>query len=113
MYYELLSEREKRERNDIAIVRLEQIAPFAFDCVADICSNYSNAEVVWAQQEPKNMGAFSYIWPRVETATREINGDEKRARYVGRPVSAAPATGMGKVHQKEYKDIMTGVFGEE
>eukprot|EP01083_Nonionella_stella_P197724 726647_1 len=83
----------------------------AFDRVASICAEYSNAEVIWAQQEPKNMGAYSYISPRVETATRQINGDEKRPRYVGRPVSAAPATGMGKVHQKEFQDIMDGVFG--
>ena len=46
------------------------------------------------------------------TATREINGNEKRARYVGRPVSAAPATGMTLVHQAEYNDILNGVFGE-
>ncbi len=112
IYYELLAEREKTGRNDIALVRLEQIAPFAFDRVAYICKKYPNAEVIWAQQEPKNMGAYSYIAPRLETATRELNGDEKRPRYVGRPVSAAPATGMGKVHQKEYADIMEGVFGE-
>lgn len=112
IYYELLTEREKLERTDIVLVRLEQIAPFAFDRVAQVCAQFSNAEVVWAQQEPKNMGAYAYISPRVETATRELNGHEKRPRYVGRPVSAAPATGMGKVHQKEYKDIMDGVFGE-
>lgn len=111
IYYELLAEREKRGRNDIALVRLEQIAPFAFDRVASLCNKYSNAEVVWAQQEPKNMGAYSYIAPRVETATRQLNNHEKRPRYVGRPVSAAPATGMGKVHQKEYENIMSGVFG--
>jgi len=113
IYYELLAEREKRERSDVALVRLEQIAPFAWDRVANICEKYSNAEVVWAQQEPKNMGAYSYIAPRVETATREINKLEKRPRYVGRPVSAAPATGMGKIHQKEFDDIMTGVYGIE
>ena len=45
------------------------------------------------------------------TATRELNNDEKRPRYVGRPVSAAPATGMTRVHQAEYQDIMDGVFG--
>jgi len=112
IYYELNAEREKLERDDVAIVRLEQIAPFAWDYVASICAQYSNAEVVWAQQEPKNMGAYTYISPRVETATREINDDEKRPRYVGRPVSAAPATGMGKAHQKEYQDIMDGVFGK-
>lgn len=111
IYYELLAEREKRGNNNVAIVRLEQIAPFAFDKVSEECKKYSGAEVVWAQQEPKNMGAYTYISPRVETASREMNGIEKRPRYVGRPVSGAPATGMGKVHQKEYENIMTGVFG--
>ena len=53
IYYELLTEREKQDRDDVAIVRLEQIAPFAFDKVALYCSKYDNAEVVWAQQEPK------------------------------------------------------------
>ncbi len=113
IYYELLAEREKLERSDIALVRLEQIAPFAFDRVAEECAKYSNAEVIWAQQEPKNMGAYSYVAPRLETATREINENERRPRYVGRPVSGAPATGMGKVHQKEYEDILKGVFGYE
>lgn len=57
------------------------------------------------------MGPYSYVLPRIMTATRELNGDEKRARYVGRSVSAAPATGMGKVHQQEYQHILEGVFG--
>ena len=59
----------------------------------------------------RNMGAYSYVNSRIMTATREINGNEKRAKYVGRPVSAAPATGMGLVHQAEYNDIINGVFG--
>lgn len=111
IYYELLTEREKRGRTDVALVRLEQIAPFAFERVAKNAAQYKNAEVIWAQQEPKNMGAYSYVMPRIMTATREVNNDEKRARYVGRSVSAAPATGMGKVHQQEYQNIMDGVFG--
>lgn len=111
IYYELLSERMSRERDDVALVRLEQIAPFAFDRVAEAAAQFPNAEVVWAQQEPKNMGAYSYTMPRIMTATRELNGDEKRARFVGRNVSAAPATGMGAVHAKEYADILEGVFG--
>ena len=112
IYYELLTEREKQNRSDVAIVRLEQIAPFAFDRVAENCAAYPNAEVVWAQQEPKNMGAYSYISPRLETATRELNGKELRARYVGRKVGAAPATGMAKVHQTEFEAILEGVFGK-
>jgi len=112
IYYELLAEREKRGRNDVALVRIEQIAPFAFDRIAVHTERYPNAEVVWAQQEPKNMGAYSYVLPRIMTATREINKKEIRPRYVGRTVSAAPATGMGLVHQAEYQSIMNGVFGE-
>lgn len=111
IYYELLAEREKRANNRVALVRMEQIAPFAFDRVAKNAVRFENAEIVWAQQEPKNMGAFTYVLPRIMTATREINGIEKRPRYVGRPVSAAPATGMGKVHQAEYQRILDGVFG--
>ena len=111
IYYELLAEREKRGVNDVALIRLEQIAPFAFDRVAEYCKKYDNAEVIFAQQEPKNMGSYSYCLPRIMTATRELNGNEKRPRYVGRSVSAAPATGMGKVHQMEYQNIMNGVFG--
>ena len=112
IYYELLAEREKLGRTDVALVRLEQIAPFAFDRVAENAAKYHNAEIVWAQQEPKNMGAYSYCLPRIMTSTRELNNHEKRARYVGRPVSAAPATGMGKIHQLEYQAIMDGVFGK-
>jgi len=102
IYYKLLAEREKRGRNDVALVRIEQIAPFAFDCIAVHTERYPNAKVVWAQQEPKNMGAYSYVLPRIMTATREINKKEIHPRYVGCTVSAAPATGTGVVHQDEY-----------
>ena len=107
-----MAERESQGRTDVAIVRLEQIAPFAFDLVAQYCQKYDSAEVVWAQQEPKNMGAYSYVSPRLMTASREINKNEKRARYVGRMVSSAPATGMGAVHKREYNAILEGVFGK-
>ena len=110
IYYELLEERDKRGLKDIAIVRLEQIAPFAFDRVAENAAIYPNAEVVWAQQEPKNMGAYAYVNPRIQTATKELNNREQRPRYVGRAVSSAPATGMSKVHTYEFNAIIAGVF---
>jgi len=59
------------------------------------------------------MGAYSYVTPRIMTATRELNEAEKRPRYVGRNVSAAPATGMGAVHAREYQAILEGVFGSQ
>lgn len=58
------------------------------------------------------MGAYSYALPRIMTATREINEIERRARYVGRPVSAAPATGINRVHHIQQEEIMNGVFGD-
>jgi len=106
-----LAEREKHGVTDVALVRLEQIAPFAFDHIAKNANCYKNAEVVWAQQEPKNMGCYAYVLPRIMTATRKLNGNERRTRYVGRAVSAAPAMGMSKVHQMEHQSIMNGVFG--
>lgn len=59
------------------------------------------------------MGAFHYVTPRMLTATRELNGDERIPRFVGRQVSAAPATGMGKIHMEENKNILDGVFGSQ
>ena len=58
IYYELLAERENRGRTDVAIVRLEQIAPFAFERIAKNAARYKDAEVVWAQQEPKYVTPF-------------------------------------------------------
>eukprot|EP00612_Vaucheria_litorea_P005795 CAMPEP_0171464818 /NCGR_PEP_ID=MMETSP0945-20130129/8029_1 /TAXON_ID=109269 /ORGANISM="Vaucheria litorea, Strain CCMP2940" /LENGTH=956 /DNA_ID=CAMNT_0011992071 /DNA_START=277 /DNA_END=3147 /DNA_ORIENTATION=+ len=106
VYYDLLQEREKIGRNDIAIVRIEQIAPFPFDIVAAEVAKYEQAEVDWVQEEPKNMGAYSYVMPRIMTATREVNKNEKRPHYIGRPTSASPATGMSKVHAAELEAIL-------
>ncbi|CAM9433924.1 unnamed protein product [Phaeothamnion confervicola] len=112
IYYDLAAEREKLGRQDIAIVRMEQIAPFPFDRIAEEVAKYPNAEVVWAQEEPKNMGAWSYVMPRVMTATRDIVKSEKRPRYAGRPTSAAPATGMSKVHAAEHEAILNAAIRE-
>jgi 2-oxoglutarate dehydrogenase E1 component len=95
IYYELLTEREKRGVTDVALVRLEQIAPFAFDRVAEEAALYKNADIVWAQQEPKNMGAWEYFNPRAMTATRKLNSKECARFGVVRQRGAA--TGMAKV----------------
>ncbi|CAM9750817.1 unnamed protein product, partial [Choristocarpus tenellus] len=84
-------------RTDIAIARVEQISPFPFDRVAEEAAQYPNAEVCWVQEEPKNMGAWTFVNPCIETSTRDINNAERRPRYIGRTTSAAPATGLSKV----------------
>lgn len=110
-YYDLVEERRKRGATDVAIVRLEQLAPFPWDRVAQECNKYPNAEVMWVQEEPKNMGAWTFVQPRIATATREINKEERRPLYAGRRPSAAPATGLGSsAHNAETAEVMDGAF---
>jgi 2-oxoglutarate dehydrogenase E1 component len=104
IYYDLLTAREERKADHIALVRVEQIYPFAADQARDILARYPpTAEVVWAQEEPRNMGSWRFlrdhIQPLLEDSRREI-------RYVGRPESASPEGGSGKRHQQEQAEII-------
>ncbi|RQM23107.1 hypothetical protein B5M09_007861 [Aphanomyces astaci] len=111
LYYELAAEREEHGINDIALVRVEQIAPFPFDKVAEQAAKYKNAEIKWAQEEPENMGFWTYVSPRIETALTKISHDSRRPTYIGRPTSAAPATGYGAVHVLEQNRIVKKALG--
>lgn len=106
IYYELVAERDEKELKDVAIVRVEQLAPFPFDKVAEEAAKYSNAQVVWTQEEPKNMGFWTFVAPRIETSMREILKDSRRPSYIGRPSSAAPATGYNALHHIEQEKII-------
>ena len=112
IFFELIEEREKRGIKDVAIVRIEQIAPFPFDKVAKEMAHYKNAEVFWAQEEPKNMGAWTFVQPRIETATRSINKKAQRPVFVGRKPAAATATGLGgRAHSAEQSNIINVALG--
>lgn len=107
IWYELEDERTKRGITDVAIIRIEQLAPFPWDHVADECARYKNATVTWVQEEPKNMGPWAFVQPRIATATRTLNNHEVRPSYVGRKPSAATATGLGgRAHTAEVQAIM-------
>uniref|UniRef100_A0A7S0ZH29 2-oxoglutarate dehydrogenase, mitochondrial n=1 Tax=Timspurckia oligopyrenoides TaxID=708627 RepID=A0A7S0ZH29_9RHOD len=107
VYYDLYRERAKRDIQDVVFVRVEQIAPFPFDKVADAARKYPNADVVWCQEESKNMGAWSYVRPRIATALRVLNKDTTREpAYVGRMPSAAPATGNAQTHNEEHMNLL-------
>ena len=67
---------------DTAFVRLEQIAPFPYDIVATAIQRYPNAELVWAQEEPRNMGAWTYVKPRFDTTLREKLLSHQPIRYL-------------------------------
>ncbi|XP_032783560.2 2-oxoglutarate dehydrogenase, mitochondrial isoform X4 [Daphnia magna] len=109
VYYELKKAREERGLdNTVAITRIEQICPFPFDLIRDEINKYPNAELKWVQEEHKNMGAWSFVQPRFETAMQKSS--ERRLSYVGRGVSASPATGSKRQHLKEAAQLLADAF---
>jgi len=111
IYYDLVQEREARGISDVAIARVEQISPFPFDLVHRHADNFPNAEVVWAQEEPRNMGGWSYVDPRIETAlTETTHHSGRRPSYVGRGSAASTATGDKVVHKREVKQLYEDAF---
>ncbi|KAL0282740.1 UNVERIFIED_CONTAM: 2-oxoglutarate dehydrogenase, mitochondrial [Sesamum angustifolium] len=107
VYYELDEERKKANGKDIAICRVEQLCPFPYDLIQRELKRYPNAEVVWCQEEPMNMGAYNYITPRLGTAMKALGrGTVEDIKYVGRAPSAATATGFYQVHVKEQTELV-------
>jgi 2-oxoglutarate dehydrogenase E1 component len=108
IFYDLHAEREKQgKQGEVAIVRVEQLAPFPFDLVCRELRRYPNAEFIWCQEEPMNMGAFTHVLPRLETCMRaEGRPTTGRIKYAGRPTSAATATGFGEVHAQEQAKLL-------
>jgi 2-oxoglutarate dehydrogenase E1 component len=105
VYYDLIkARRDQGLESQIAISRVEQICPFPFDQVMEECNKYSNAELVWAQEEHKNQGAWSYVQPRFQTA---VGGYSRRVNYVGREVAPSPATGSKAQHVKEFNKYIS------
>ena len=104
IYYDLTAAREQENTGQVAIVRLEQLYPFRQNLVNDVLLRYPlTAEVVWAQEEPRNMGAWHFVaeqfQPLLKPTRREL-------RYAGRPESASPAAGSLKRHQEEQAEVV-------
>ncbi|MFN8155185.1 MAG: 2-oxoglutarate dehydrogenase E1 component [Bacteroidia bacterium] len=104
LYYELLEKKEQEQAKDVAIVRLEQLYPFPQKAIDAVLKRYSKAtEYYWAQEEPENMGAWTYLL----RAFRSVP-----LKYIGRPESASPATGSHKQHDREQQAILAAAFQE-
>jgi 2-oxoglutarate dehydrogenase E1 component len=105
VYYDLLQAREKEGRRDVALVRLEQLYPFPAGELALVLARHPDAELVWAQEEPRNMGAWRYV--RERFLDGEVPDPSRRLpRYVGRPHEASPAPGSFKVHVQEQDALV-------
>ena len=103
VYYDLYDEREKRGIDDVYLLRVEQLYPFPIKALLKELSRFKTAEVVWCQEEPKNMGAWSFVEPYLEWVLGQLGGKSKRARYAGRAASAATATGLMSKHLAQLK----------
>jgi len=106
VYYDLLEARRENKTNDIALVRMEQYYPFPEIAVKEAIAKYKNAEVVWVQEEPKNMGAWGFVAPRIEDIMESMDHSQIRLKYVGRKIAASPAAGYLKIHSKEQQQVI-------
>lgn len=111
LYYELLEEREKTKKDNIALVRLEQIYPFPAKQVTEVLKSYPKAKtLIWAQEEPKNMGAFQSVYFKFVDVVAKA-GLKLGFEYVGRPERSSPATGSVHRHKIEQAEIVKSIFG--
>ena len=110
VYYDLYEEREKRGVDDVLILRVEQLYPFPLKALANEMSRFRGAEVVWCQEEPKNMGSWNFVDPYLEWVMDAAKMERQRPRYAGRPAAAATATGLMSKHLAQMKAYMDDVF---
>ena len=104
IYFDLLHEQKKSKRKDVAIIRIEQLFPFPEIQIREIRKKYGqDAKVLWVQEEPENMGAWTYILRKYRT-----NVDEG----IFRPPSASPATGFSRIHHEEQQEIVNRAFAD-
>ncbi|KAI9348329.1 oxoglutarate dehydrogenase, E1 component [Pilaira anomala] len=114
VYYALLKARDQNKMNDIAISRIEQLNPFPYEQVKEHADKYPNAEIIWCQEEPLNMGVWQHVQPRITTSLSQTEHHAgKTPRYAGRAPSASVATGNKKKHyQEEYGLLSKALIGD-
>ena len=110
IYYELLEEREKRGAKEVHLLRLEQLYPFPADALAAELKPYKHCDLVWCQEEPRNMGPWSFVNTFIEEVAEEIGVKQPRPRYAGRSSAASPATGMASRHKLEQEALIDDAF---
>jgi len=114
VYYDLVNRREELGRRDVAIVRLEQLYPFPLPRLTDILRRYSDAaELFWVQEEPENMGAWSFVEEQMQSIINpgsSAGPNKRNLRYIGRPTAASPAAGAHKVHYDEQLALANEAF---
>ena len=106
VYYDLLEERAKRGEKKVYLMRVEQLYPIPYKALIKELKRFRKTDIVWCQEEPKNMGAWSHIEPYLEEILGQIGAEKKRPIYVGRVAAASPATGQMSRHVKEQNMLV-------
>jgi len=106
VYFDLLAAREEMKISNVALVRLEQLYPFPSISLSKELKKYPNADVVWCQEEPKNMGAWTFLDRRIEELLGNVDIEAERPIYAGRPEAASPATGSHGKHTREQQALV-------
>ena len=111
MYFDLLDAREKLKKNDVLLLRIEQLYPFPVKpLVKEIKPYKNNAKFYWCQEEPKNMGAWFSVRDYIQWTLDYIGAKNNKISYIGRDTAASPATGYAKRHLSQQKEIVEKVF---
>jgi 2-oxoglutarate dehydrogenase E1 component len=106
LYFELQDYIQKLQKENVFILRLEQIYPFPYDVFSKEFKRFVECEIIWCQEEPKNMGAYGFVKRRIESVMKEINMKQEKLLYVGRRAAASPATGVFERHLANQKNIL-------
>ena len=118
VYYDLFEEREARQKNgedvgDVYLMRVEQFYPVPRMAMMKELRRFKQAEMVWCQEEPRNMGGWAFIRDEIEWVCNKIGAEQPRAHYVGRKPSAATATGLMSKHKAELRSFLDAAFQKD
>jgi 2-oxoglutarate dehydrogenase E1 component len=106
VYFDLLEACEERGIDDVYLMRVEQLYPFPARALMNELTPLRHAQMVWCQEEPRNMGAWSYIEPNMQWVLEHIEARQARLSYAGRPASASTATGLMSTHLKQLNSFL-------
>ena len=106
VYYDLYETRAQLGIDDVYLLRLEQLYPFPARAVMAELERFRDAEIVWCQEEPRNMGAWSFVEPNLEWVLQHVQAKHRRPRYAGRAAAASTATGQLSRHTQEQKELV-------
>jgi 2-oxoglutarate dehydrogenase E1 component len=106
VYYDLYEEREKRGVDDVYLLRIEQLYPFPTKALMAELTRFRSAEIVWCQEEPRNMGAWVFVDIFLQWVLNQIEAKHRRPRYAGRPASASTAVGQMSLHLAQLKQFL-------